>query len=281
MLFKGTETPDEIIEIVKGKIAAMPNGLREAFAHNERIQLYSGPCYAYRHLLIGPDFQSDRDGAKESKSSNGQRATKQAKEKGWNATLLDDTAIGKFLFQENNLYNHLNKLYHNRRLVDEAGQKIMNFVSALFIRTAHGDIKTAVCGADRTRVFYVTEMEGLHSRTAYPSEADFLVSRLLDNKDITSINGTPIDVFRKLRDERGKESVYNYICETELKDRHEHALKTGKRADYADYLDRLELYRTDIAERVYAKNADCSSSERISRISTSKKSASDYQAPVP
>lgn len=252
-MFKGDETPNDIIRLVLDKIAAMPGGLREAFAHDGRIQLYTGPNRLYRPLLIGPDFQAHGPMAKRSNSSNGKRAAKQAKEKDWKATLLDDTAIGKFLFEENDLYGHLSGLYPtDPGEVDAAGQKIMSFVSALFIRAAFGEVKTAVCGADRTRVFFGAEMDGMHDRKAYPSEADFLVDALLDNKDITSINGTPIEVFRALRDKEGKEAVYDRICLTELRERKEHATKTGKKADYRDYLDRLELYRTDKAERVYA-----------------------------
>lgn len=251
-MFKGDETPDDIIRLVIEKIEAMPNGLRDAFAHDGRIQLYTGPNKDYRPLLIGPDFEA-RFSLKKSRSSNGKRAAKQAKEKGWNATLLDDTAIGQFLFVENDLYKHLLTLYKgDKRVADRAGLKVMNFVSALFIRAAFGDVKTAVCGADRSRVFYGAEMDGMHDRKAYPSEAELLVDRLLDNKDIMSINGTPINVFRALRDKEGREAVYDRICLTELRERKEHAYKTGKKADYRDYLDRLELYRTDKAERVYA-----------------------------
>lgn len=250
-MFKGDETPDDIIRLVLDKIAAMPGGLREAFAHDGRIQLYTGPNKEYRHLLIGPDFEIPL--GKPSKSSNGKRAAKQAKEKDWKATFLDDTAIGQFLFVENDLYKHLLTLYKGDRLTtDIAGQKVMSFVSALFIRAAFGEVKTAVCGADRSRVFFGAEMDGMHDRKAYPSEAEFLVDALLDNKDITSINGTRIEVFRALRDKEGKETVYDRICLTELRDRKEHACKTGKTTDFRDYLDRLELYRTDKAERVYA-----------------------------
>lgn len=37
----------------------------------------------------------------------------------------------------------------------------------------------------------------------------------------------------------------------ELRERKEHAINTGDKADFEDYLDRLELYRVDKAERVY------------------------------
>ncbi len=239
-MFKGDETPDEIIRLVLDKIAAMPDGLREAFAHDGRIQLYTGPNSEYANLLIGPSPDNYR---------NGDRAEKQARE--WNAKLLDDTSIGKFLFIENNIYKHFWGIYNKRELVDEAAKEVMTFVSALWIRAAHGDVKTAVCGADRERVFCETEVEGLCDRKSYPSEAEFLVDRLLDNKDITSINGTPIAVFRALRKSKGAEAVYDRICLAELRERKEHALKTGDKADFEDYLDRLELYRVDKAERVY------------------------------
>lgn len=190
-MFKGARTPQEIVDLVLEEIAAMPGGLRDAFAHDGRVQLYSGPNIYYRSSLIGPDIDDTH--------SNGKRAVKQAKEAGWDATLLDDTHIGQFLFVTNNLYAHFRSIFSTPADVNDAAKEVMTFVSALWIRAAHGDVKTAVCGADRERVFYETEVKGLCDRKAYPSEAEFLVDRLLDNKDITSINGTPIAVFRTLR----------------------------------------------------------------------------------
>lgn len=239
-MFKGDETPEDIIRLVLDRITAMPDGLREAFAHDGRIQLYTGPNNDYTKFLIGPSPKKYR---------NSDRAGKQAQE--WDATRLDDTNIGQFLFVENDIYEHFWALYNNPALVNDAAKEVMTFVSALWIRAAHGDVKTAVCGADRERVLYETEIEGLCDRKAYPSEAEFLVDCLLDNKDITSINGTPIAVFRALRKSKGAEAVYDRICLAELRERKERAVKTGDKADYEDYLDRLELYRVDKAERVY------------------------------
>lgn len=127
----------------------------------------------------------------------------------------------------------------------------MSFVSALFIRAAHGHVKTAVCGADRERVFCETEIPGLCDRNAFPPEAQLLVKELLDNKDIESINGVPVAEFRATYKKSGLEAVYDRICVTELRERWLYAYNTRSADDFADYLDRLELYLIDRDERLY------------------------------
>jgi len=75
--------------------------------------------------------------------------------------LLDTTPIGKLL---DGLYECLNEKHKNldkkdkKTAVDADGQYIMREVSLLFIRAAHGNIETAVCGADKNRVFRKDEL---------------------------------------------------------------------------------------------------------------------------
>ncbi len=149
------------------------------------------------------------------------------------------------------------------------------------IRAAYGQVKTVVCGARRNRVFYGTEIEGACDRYAYPSEAEILVRAILDNKDIESINNAPIGAFRDLWKTKGIEAVYDRICLTELRERLTYAKKTENKDDYADYLDRLELYRVDKtanqgfdlpkAERLLLKQNRIEEFEATAKIMTARK----------
>ena len=245
-MFEGKETPDEIIQLVAKKIYEL-KGLDKAFRHNKHILLYSGPSELYDGKFIG------------SKRRNGKRAAKQAKEKDWPATLLDDTPIGKFLFVENRLYDWFEGIHASTsKTKDELdaavardAKIVMTYVSALFIRAASGAVKTAVCGASRERVFYETEIPGLCDRNAFPEEARMLVRELLENRDIKTINGVSISDFRSVYLNKGLESVYDRICRTELQERCRHAYQTRNPRDYVDYLDRLELYCVDKTEYVF------------------------------
>lgn len=58
--------------------------------------------------------------------------------------------------------------------------------------------ETAICASRRDRVFCETEIPNLCDRDAYPAEALSLVLELLDNKDIETINGVPMAVYRAL-----------------------------------------------------------------------------------
>lgn len=184
-MFAGRTTPAGINALVLDEINRL-GGLRKAFPHNGRIQLYSGPNKDYLYLAVG------------AKTKNFARAEKQAKEKGWNANRIDDTPIGDFIFVDNDLYVWLQQVHTDPAtgLIDDAkvdmdAKKVTAFASAIFIRAAFGHVKTAVCGADRERVFYETEVPGLCDRNAFPPEAETLVAALLDNKDIEIVNGVP------------------------------------------------------------------------------------------
>lgn len=245
-MFDGKTTPEEIIKLVYQKIDEL-GGLAKAFPHNKKTQLYSGPNYRFflvksgeEKKVIGPD------------KKNEDRAKDQAKEKSPKATLINDTPIGKFLFETNHLYKWLQE--HNLipgtteidwDLADKKAKQVMTEVSALFIRTIHGEVETAVCGAARDRVFYEAEQKGLCDRNAFPKEAQVLVDELCANDDITKINGVDIKHFRKIHDSGDYEGVYRLICLTELRDRLHHAKRTGDVDAFKDYLDRKELYEYD------------------------------------
>ncbi len=243
IMFEGKTTPKEIFDLILKEIVKH-GGLEKAFPHKKRIQLYTGPNKDYLEddagyrPTIGPQIK------------NSDRAENQAKE--WGATRLDDTPIGRFLFETNHLYEwfeevHTDKTtgFFNRQQFIEDTKAITFFGSALFIRTVSGDVQTCVCGGERDRVFYETEMHGMCDRGRFPLEAETLVAALLANEDIKSINGVSINKYRKIYATGNYEKVYRAICLAELRQRKQKAVEEKDADICADYLDRKELYEYD------------------------------------
>jgi hypothetical protein len=239
-MFEGLTTPEGIIELVMTEIDRL-GGLDKAFPHEGRIQLYSGPNWEYFVHLIG------------TMTNNAARAANQTKE--WDARRLDDTPMGDFIFVKNKLYEWFGEVHKSSPnkdfLVDRDAKKVTSFVSSLFARTISGDVQTCVCGAARDRVFCETEIHTLCDRTRFPVEAESLVAAILANKDIETINGTPIDQYRKIYATGNYEKDYLAICRSELRQRLKKATKEKDIKIYTDYLDRKELYEYDL---VYMKS---------------------------
>lgn len=244
-MFEGRETPNGIIALVIDEVTRL-GGLRNAFPHDGFVLLYSGPDKDFR-----PESASACIKFVGQEITNGDRTAAQKKEAGWDkAVRIDDTPVGDFLFTRNNLYQWLHHVYRNELddkkrgdLVDHDAKEVMTLVSALFARTAYGHVKTAICGASRSRVFYETELPNLLDHPALSPEATALVQELIDNKEIETINSVPSEVFRAIYKRDGIEAVYQRICTTELRERWQHAQSTSNDTDYADYLDRLEIHR--------------------------------------
>ncbi len=218
IMFEGKTTSKEIIDLVLKEIVRL-GGLEKAFPHEGRIQLYTGPNRKY--LKDEPKNPRPTISAK---IRNSKRSEDQAKE--WGATRPDDTHIGKFLFETNDVYAWFKDICTDKTTGDfddtkfEAETKaITSFASALFIRTASGDVQTCVCGGERDRVFCETEMHGMCDRSLFPLEAATLVAELMANKDIESINGVSIEKYRRIYATGNYERVYRAICLAELRQR--------------------------------------------------------------
>ncbi len=244
IMFEGKTTPKEIFDLILKEIVRL-GGLEKAFPHDGRIQLYTGPNSKY--LEETPTKPRPTIGAR---IRNSKRADGQSKE--WDAIRLDDTPIGDFLFVTNRLYDWFKEVHtdtttgvFNEDQFKADTKEITAFASALFIRTASGDVQTCVCGGERDRVFCETEMHGMCDRSLFPVEAATLVAELLANKDIESINGVSIDKYRKIYASGNYERVYRAICLAELRQRLHKARKEKDADIYADYLDRKELYQYD------------------------------------
>ena len=172
--------------------------------------------------------------------------------------MLDESPVGKILFEENNLYAWFRDVYSKEKdlelrqeLIDRDAKAVMTPISALFARAAFGDVKTAVCGANRERVFYETEIPHLLDKPDLLGPPTNLVRELMLNKEIETINCVPAAVLRAVYRRDGIEAAYQRICLTELRERFLYARSAGAANVYADYIDRLEVHRINQYEHIF------------------------------
>lgn len=210
-------TPAEIIDQVKVVMASLAP---DAFRHNGRVQLYSGPkkIISAALLLLKNDL-------------NHARAFKQAARK--TAQIIDKTAPCIFVNEydvdpsgkEINIYDYYNEHYSkDPARAAAAANEVMAFVSEEFIKAAYGEVETAVCGADTNNIFYRVELPAL-----------------VANKKVTSINGLPMDMVRDIFVLDPYEA-FRVVCIAELHEAKEHAQKTGNADDMADYKMRRNFF---------------------------------------
>jgi hypothetical protein len=148
---KPLHTPAEIIEQIKAIMADMGP---DAFMHNGRVQLYSGP----RRILAQALRLLEKD-------KNHARAFRQAGRRG--SKMIDHTEVGQFAekYDVNDKNENINLYayyfehygYGSQKAIDSANE-VMSFASEEFIKAAHGDVETAVCGADEANVFFKIEL---------------------------------------------------------------------------------------------------------------------------
>lgn len=198
IMFEGKTTPKEIIDLMLKEIVRL-GGLEKAFPHEGRIQLYTGPNGEYllkppigTSPVIGPEIR------------NSDRAEEQAKE--WDAVRLNDTPIGKFLFETNKLYDWFNQIHTDpitgrirEDRVQQDTKAITAFASALFIRTASGDVQTCVCGGERYRVFCETEMHGMCEQSHLVTPSKLGAIRLNLIRKYNSVRKQPNEHFPSKR----------------------------------------------------------------------------------
>lgn len=167
-------------------------GIKKAFNFASVLLLYSGP----RRTII--DFlQIDASAKNHNRAKNLAQPTLY--------TLIDHTKIGKELdgYKGKGLYGFLEILLSGKTSnIQEQADFVMGFVSVAMILAASGPVETLVCGADPSKVFLTYELPALMANTR-----------------ITSINGVPADVFRKIYYSGKPDAVYRTfqkICHSEV-----------------------------------------------------------------
>lgn len=116
---------------------------------------------------------------------------------------LDGSPMGKFLFEENDLYKGLAEYNDalgitNRKKRRDSGDYVMSRVSRAYIKSAFGYGATAVCGAKHDRIFYQYEMPVL-----------------VNNGQIIAINDLPRQMVQDFY-AISKDEAFQVICWAEL-----------------------------------------------------------------
>jgi hypothetical protein len=227
-MFAGRKTGRGVIAQVKKEILKH-GGPALALAHNGKIMLSSGPHKDYLKEIL-PDFPGTKV------INNTIRAQFQAA--AFEATRVGDTKGGDFVFGSNRIYDHFfGDIYplHTKKAEKET-YKVEAFISREFVKNADGHVFTAICGADKKRVFYREELPTIMV------DIPTLIATLMKAKDIETINGVPVAPIRKLYNARGYDAAYRLICLGELRILMHYANQEGSQAAYRDYLIRKELY---------------------------------------
>ncbi len=189
--FKPFYAPDEIIDQIKRLMAHFGP---DAFKIDGKVVLYSGPRELIWKALKHLNFVS-----------NHERVLEQIKSS--DDGVIDITEIGSFLgeFDETASGEYLD-IYayyeHHFKPGDpraaECADKVMRFASEAFIEAISGDVLTAVCGAGLDKIFFQVELPGL-----------------IRNKNITSVNGLPIEAIREFYIINPYEA-FKLVCLSEL-----------------------------------------------------------------
>ncbi|MDD3287809.1 MAG: hypothetical protein PHX43_02215 [Alphaproteobacteria bacterium] len=177
----------EIKDIALARIKRLKDS---AFLHNGWFVVYSGPsreCMSgwEKTHLTPPQLNEDR-------------AKRIAKDWGAATVWLDGSPIGQWL-DDNNLYACLEEKNGERNDAYRADVDIvMAAISKTYIKKAFGQVATAVCGADHSRMFYSVELR-----------------EIVRNKRVETINELPRELVKKFYDMNSDEA-FQLICWAEL-----------------------------------------------------------------
>ena len=139
--------------------------------------------------------------------------------------MLDHTEAGKFTESYDvgpkneglNIYAYYFEHFGlgSQKAIDCANE-VMAFVSLEFIKAAHGDVETAVCGADEANIFFRIELPAL-----------------VENLNIKTINGISMDMVREFYIVSPCEA-FRLICLSEL--------QLMRKEDRAEYQQRHKFF---------------------------------------
>jgi len=206
----------------------------DAFPHNGKAHLYSGPREEVSDLLLDYDFYS-----------NYERALIWAKAHG--AFTIDDSRIGQFLIKEfagKGIYKHfIEKNRGNRGRAWIEAAPVWRHASRLFILSLWGAVTTTVCGASDRSVYSLAEL-----RTAVRPEQVALtmqevVRQLLlpRDKEIETINEVPMQELIELKNKGGYVRAQRAICLGEQRLALSEAIKISSTDEIRDALSKVPV----------------------------------------
>jgi hypothetical protein len=179
--------------------------------------------------------------------ANYYRAYNYANDSKGNAATIERTDAGRSLFTLKPLNSHTNNVFtrHPPKYKpprpghplkdDNFADRLSRVASWRFAKSAHGDVKTFVCGARSDSVFRKTELP-----------------TLIRNKKVTSINGVDRKHFEKaLKQDPSGKKAYRLACLSELRQDRRIAQKTGDQKLLADVKNRQNLYRSEFGKNKF------------------------------
>jgi hypothetical protein len=227
----------------------------DAFAHDGRAHLYSGPSPEVSGKIAGYDAAN----------SNHERAKRRAAKA--KAVLIDDTKIGRFLagFEGVGVYGYFNQQRHlTKREQDQASAKVWRHASRLFVLSLWGEITTTVCGARRSGAYYVAEIPALSA----PAQISVTIPETMRalfvkrSKAIDTVNEMPMAKISKLYAPEDYEPAHRLICLAEQRLDLRAARRDRDLQARLDFYTSREQYRVDRYEAlndrrpVYAHQPD-------------------------
>jgi len=203
-----------------------------AFPHNGRAHLYSGPRQEVYDLLL--DYNE---------YSNQERALIWAKAHG--AYTIDDSRIGQFLAKEFagvGIKDYFAKKYKNNfGAAWPEGGKVWRHASRLYILSLWGAVTTTVCGASDKSVYSLAELRTAVRPEQVALTMPELVRQLLlpRDKEIETINEVPMHELIELKNKGGYVRAQRAICLGEQRLALSEAIKTSSTGDIRDALSKV------------------------------------------
>ncbi len=180
---------DEFCLWLKKQIALEGDAVLGGF--NGFLVLYSGPVWAFHKALSRLLGRSVSD-----VKINMERGREQARHLRTN--ILDDTPIGKWLFEQKLIAYFHGACGADPEQIKLAIYRVWATVSEELIRRAFGKAKTAVCGADPSRVFRRHELP-----------------QIIKETKLDSVNGLPVKLIEDFS-KMGIVEAFRQVCKFEL-----------------------------------------------------------------
>ena len=201
----------------------------DAFPHNGKAHLYSGPRKEVYNQLLDYD-----------RYSNYERALIWAKAHG--VFTIDDSPIGQFLIKEfagKGVSDYFLKKHNNDGSAAWAeGEKVWRHTSRLYVLSLWGAVTTTVCGASDRSVYAIAEWPTAVRPEQVALTMPEIVRQLLlpRDKEIETINEVPMQELIELKNKGGYVRAQRAICLGEQRLALCEAIKTSSTSEISDAL---------------------------------------------
>lgn len=189
-------------------------GVDRMVARKDLVVFYSGPSRKVRSS-VGRDI-----------TTNWWRSKYMADE--LDGSRIDDTVLGRILGKIN-LHSFFSYVYAKTadpaQAAADAEVKVWGVLSNHLAKSKFRRAATAVCGADKDRVFRLFEL-----------------APLADNPHVQEINNIQLEAVREMKNEVGDDQAFELICRSELKMSYEAASNKNTDESWQDFNERLTFF---------------------------------------